>query len=909
MRKLVKSKWFPIVLALAMILTLLPAMAVAENNNNEDSAIEANIGFIPNSDESSVSKVDLVNNLELARYSTVPDRDAVNLLDARPNRIDIDSDGNAWVLNSMSTTRSGFVWQDAQGSVVRISASPVDGEDPGNTTSNSSTMVEGDVRVSIIDIGAPGDGPRTIDVVEDGDDLYLWIGFYGGRYYEKYAFDPDATDPENMLEAVPGTKIDVADYTPYSTARDGDILWVSAVASSNPFTGVSGIFAIDMTAPEDGYYAGPFAFDPPDGRTSRPYDIKIAPDGKAWVSDATPGWTSTHERFFGVYDSDGIVKYVSIGSGSTAMRGFYIDEDGTVWATTANGRLLKGTYDSAQAENYGWTFEAVRTGLGELTGIGADASGYLWLIRYGSDDIARVNPDSPGDALETIDVGLGPYAYANFFTVPQTGCLSVEKVWEGYDEVIGFDEDTMIPDEIDILIKGPSFDADYPDGKPFTLKAEDDWSLEVCDLDPGDYFVYEDAEEEDWYDLWDVDVDPESVTVEAGDDPEVNLVTITNEYQPGCLEITKEWFYGDLYFDDEVPESITVLIEGPSFDPDGEEVTLDAPDWSYVTCDVLIPGEYTVTELDVDSDFWSVFYVVGEFVCEEAGVVYVEPGERATVNINNYFLFKDDTFWAYGEDEELGGAEGETANHNNKVDDNPSNAWGWTNKITAEGEYTWDLWASAGQNILENGYKVGTLTVEVTEDNGEFCATVTYDVFAQYEAVEYHLWVGDTPLPTLERGGGRNVRTVATAAPGQLRSDIGEEICGLSGDGFYVAAHGVVRVGFEPAIVESVIFNDADGSGCFGTAVGDEVVITFAKDIYKADDIIATFSNVQWSILSAGARTDYDITDNVLTFTVNEEFTNPRCIEGEKLISILGLEDEYGDPVFLPVGGVEVITP
>jgi len=858
MGKLSKGKWLAIVLAVAMVLTFIPALGAADEHEPEPEPVP-NYGFIPNSDESSVSKVDLVAGEEIARYSTVPDRD-VNLLDARPNRIDIDSEGNAWVLNTMSTTRSNFSWQDAQGSVVRISASPVDGEitdAPNNNTSIEGEydgMVEGDVRVSIIDIGALGDAPRTINVVEEGDDLYLWIGFYGGRYFEKFAFDPDATDPEDMLEAVAGTKIDVDSYTPYSTDVDGDILWVSAMASSNPFTGVSGIFAIDMTDPEAGYYAGPFAFEP-----GRPYDIKVAPDGKAWVSDATPGWGTEQERFFGVYDSDDTITpyYVSIGDGSTAMRGFYIAEDGTVWATTANGRLLKGTFNPEQSENHGWTFEAVQTGLPELVGIGPDAAGNLWLIMYGSDEIGKLDPGDPTGDVEEVDVGAGPYAYSNFLVELETGCLSVEKVWEGYDvdgeEVIGFDEDTMIPEEIDILIKGPSFDADHPNGKPFTLEAEEDWSLEVCDLEPGEYFVYEDAEDEDWYDLWDIDIDPVSVTVAAGDEPEVNLVTITNTYQPGCLEITKEWIYGEGddetgdYIPVDMPDEISVLIEGPSY-PDGKVVTLEPEDWSWESCNVLIPGRYFLTELDFEgSEFWSSVYIVdGSAV---AGWVDVEPDETAEVTIRNYYLFKDDTIWAYSayayDELKLTGDEEEgVVYHNNKVDGNPSNAWGWTNFIDEEtvatsvyegvSTYEFYLFAGAGQNDTERGEMVGTLTVvvepEICDETGEeldtFCATVTYDVDAPYVLSEYHLWVGDTPLPEVQRGRG----TVPTAAPGQFPYGDGDTIPVDLEEGFYVAAHGVIRMPYEP------VPEECSWTGVWDTTITGEgdhegsVEVTFVQD-------------------------------------------------------------------------------
>ena len=113
------------------------------------------------------------------------------------------------------------------------------------------------------------------------------------------------------------------------------------------------------------------------------------------------------------------------------------------------------------------------------------------------------------------------------------------------------------------------------------------------------------------------------------------------------------------------------------------------------------------------------------------------------------------------------------------------------------------------------------------------------------------------------------------------------------------------EVAYPENVVESVTFIDKDVSGEFGTIVGDKVIITFKGNIIKVGDITADF-DVNYPIISHGAKTDYIITDNVLTFTVNTIFTSPRPISGEYLISIDGLEDSVGHPVVVPSGGVEV---
>ncbi len=114
-------------------------------------------------------------------------------------------------------------------------------------------------------------------------------------------------------------------------------------------------------------------------------------------------------------------------------------------------------------------------------------------------------------------------------------------------------------------------------------------------------------------------------------------------------------------------------------------------------------------------------------------------------------------------------------------------------------------------------------------------------------------------------------------------------------------------VAYPGNVVESVTFIDVDGSGTFGSKIGDTVIITFKGNIIKVGDITADFA-VNHPIISHGGKTEWNITDNVLTFTINTVFGSPRPITGEYLISIDGLVDFEGNPVVVPYGGVEVQT-
>jgi predicted ribosomally synthesized peptide with SipW-like signal peptide len=371
-----------------------------------------NYAFIPNAEEASVSKVDLAADppAEVARYSTVQPRTTDPYLYPvyRVSRLAMDSYGNAWVLNSMTgqndpTTR--------QGSVVRISGSPVAGEIPGTTTSNSGGlggMIDNDVRVSIFDVGNPGDCPRTISIVEEGGNLYLWIGFYMAEYFEKFAYDPVA----NTLTST-GDSIYVAPYNGYTAVIDGNgILWgVSRNASPYPSpSGTPGVFYFDTNDLGAGVTA--LLYDLPGKSGENPYAIVLKSDGTVWVSDGS-NWGTNQARYFAVYTwgTPVTVEYVNTGVNSQAMRGFMEDGDGNIWATSIDGQVIKLTWTGAA-----WSGATMLSGLGELTGLGADAFGWFWVIRYSTDQMTRFDPTLADPIPQDVSVPLGdgPYAYGNF---------------------------------------------------------------------------------------------------------------------------------------------------------------------------------------------------------------------------------------------------------------------------------------------------------------------------------------------------------------------------------------------------------------------------------------------------------------------------------------------------------------
>jgi hypothetical protein len=115
--------------------------------------------------------------------------------------------------------------------------------------------------------------------------------------------------------------------------------------------------------------------------------------------------------------------------------------------------------------------------------------------------------------------------------------------------------------------------------------------------------------------------------------------------------------------------------------------------------------------------------------------------------------------------------------------------WGWTNGTLSTGDYTFYIYAGAGQCDLTKGTLVGTLDVEYDGST----AVVTYNMNTGYTMEETHLYVGNEPLP-------KDVNGNYTVAPGQypyIHESLGGAtsdtytVTGLSGD-IYVVAHAVV---------------------------------------------------------------------------------------------------------------------
>jgi hypothetical protein len=119
--------------------------------------------------------------------------------------------------------------------------------------------------------------------------------------------------------------------------------------------------------------------------------------------------------------------------------------------------------------------------------------------------------------------------------------------------------------------------------------------------------------------------------------------------------------------------------------------------------------------------------------------------------------------------------------------------WGWTNKITVNGEYILPLYAGAAQCDISKGTLVGEVKVNYAADG---TVTVQYLITdPAYYMSEAHVYIGCNDYPKVKQG----KKMVETVAPGQYTynasgldhvTDLTVTFTELS-DGFYIIAHAV----------------------------------------------------------------------------------------------------------------------
>lgn len=224
-----------------------------------------------------------------------------------------------------------------------------------------------------------------------------------------------------------------------------------------------------------------------------------------------------------------------------------------------------------------------------------------------------------------------------------------------------------------------------------------------------------------------------------------NKVTVTTERDTYCASAEIVW--GDPT--DEVNKTVTVKDVGDLFG-EVELGTVTAPYGRQFTYN----KDFAWADYGKDN--------CGDFVYDNTASI-VETGESADATLKvNVQCYLYETAYARGD---------------SPVCFIPTfSNWGWTNPIEP-GEYTWDLWAGAGQCDTSRGTLVGTVTVAYTDGY----VTVTYDVNSPNSLEETHVYADETPFPLDKKG-------KQTVAPGAYTNN------GPFDGEIYVIAHAVVGI-------------------------------------------------------------------------------------------------------------------
>jgi len=117
-----------------------------------------------------------------------------------------------------------------------------------------------------------------------------------------------------------------------------------------------------------------------------------------------------------------------------------------------------------------------------------------------------------------------------------------------------------------------------------------------------------------------------------------------------------------------------------------------------------------------------------------------------------------------------------------------------------------------------------------------------------------------------------------------------------------VPDHAEADLPFEIEL-ESVVYEGICNE--FGSHEGDTITLSFSNNIGEDGTVEIIFEKTQ-KLSQEWGKTDWDISDNILTVTADAKYSNPRNVSEEKVISVMGLVGNSGESVVVPKDGVEI---
>jgi uncharacterized repeat protein (TIGR01451 family) len=371
--------------------------------------------WVPNSNEGTVSKVDTLTGLELARYRTS------TLSYSSPSRTTVDLDGNCWVGNRQTGTvvkiglfeNGGYIDRDLDG--VIDTCHDLDGN--GVITADE-LLPWGEDECVIYEVVlipglectyAPGDyngpyandsgnpGPRGIAVDSQNN---VWIGCYGtGKYY--YVSGSNG----HILKVV---DVSMTGHTPYGAVIDQNgILWSSGAYGNS-------VLRLD---PSDNssitINLGHFS-----------YGIGLDRNNHLFVT----GWN--YACLSRINTLTGEIEWTK--PSPVYSRGVAVNDDGDVWiANSTAGTVTRYSNDG----DYKATIIVGNT----PTGVSIDNNGKVWVVDNDDEYIHRISPtrnetDSAGNIVNGVElskriIGTAHYGYSDMTGVISSTITTMKGSW------------------------------------------------------------------------------------------------------------------------------------------------------------------------------------------------------------------------------------------------------------------------------------------------------------------------------------------------------------------------------------------------------------------------------------------------------------------------------------------------
>ena len=345
-------------------------------------SLTSNDMWVPNTAESTLSKWDASSAMETGRFrvglasGVCPNVCCWNSGCNMPSRVVVDGDGNAYVANR------GF---QMQGTVTKVAADRrycVDRNNNG-TIETSSTSVPLPLGTDECVLWNVAVGPsnavlRSIAIDrgdEDRPEGYPWVGGYSNQTFWKL-------DPDN------GSVLDTVrvNFRPYGAVvvSDGK-MWVSNLDGS-------GLGWVDTSTTPVTYGLIPAPANMRNGCRSM-YGLTADSQGRIWMA----GWSCRDALG---YDPamNAWTRADLTSRGQTTGRGITVDQNGKVWvAIGGDGQSSLASWDMNAFQPNGnitapITYLTLPPNHRGPSGVGADASGRIWVGHYLTSQLVRVDP-------------------------------------------------------------------------------------------------------------------------------------------------------------------------------------------------------------------------------------------------------------------------------------------------------------------------------------------------------------------------------------------------------------------------------------------------------------------------------------------------------------------------------------